>query len=499
MTRGLRDRVLMWGGWLALWLVLSLVVCLTMPGGRSDDAEILQHVQFLAPGYRLRNPPLFEWISWSVMTLTGPSMAVVLCLRVGCVALMMALLYKLGRVLSLSTWGALAAALSVGLVPNLYYYALFDLTHTVLAGVFYVALPLAVLWARAQPSVVRMAVLGLMGGLGLLTKHVFVIYVAAALLSCAVVPSFRRLLQPRHLLVAVVVAVLVVSPYALWVIQQGADAFHMQQQESLHVDGHGSPSRLMVVVRLLSVVAAVVLPWMVWRFLFIGRALWQVAPGPARDQEAVRWLTWTLGVTLLLMLLIWMAQGAQRLEPHHVYFLALAPVAWAASFVQVDTPKVKRLAWATLVWTAVVVPLVFAVNAHKTASRCRECGPYVDYPELARHIGEAGLTQGTLYYASHTRLLSVPALVPYLPGVQMVRVDVPASESPVASRQGACGVIWQPGKDRWQQSPPDSLPVALRDALAAGQPVAVQWTVRLATTNRDAQTVSLIVLPKGCP
>ena len=125
------------------------------------------------------------------------------------------------------------------------------------------------------------------------------------------------------------------------------------------------------------------------------------------------------------------------------------------------------------------------------------CGPYIDYAALAQRVRHAGVQDGVLYYASHPRGVSVPALIPHLPGVRVVRLDVPASESPERPPHGACAVIWQPNADTWMQSPPDTLPLVLREALSGAQETA-RWTVPLATAERSSQEIALLVNPQGC-
>lgn len=282
----------LWGPWLVLYLVLLGVVLYGLPGGRSDDAEIMQHTQAWAWGYRLRNPPLFEWLSWAVMQVAGPGVGVVMGLRLACLVAMLGLIYRLGRQMALSPRASLAAALAVALVPQFYYYALFDLTHTVLAGVFYVLLPMTVMRVRARPSLDRAVWVGLVVGLGLLTKHVFALYVLAALLACAWVPGYRVLWRPRWLLAAIVPALLVVSPYALWCVAQGTDAFVMQQRESLQTAQAATAIALHVgLIRLGQMVLTVLLPWLL---------LWAVclrSPrvlSRTRVSEDGRWLLLTL-------------------------------------------------------------------------------------------------------------------------------------------------------------------------------------------------------------
>lgn len=491
----------LWGPWLVLYLVLLGVVLYGLPGGRSDDAEIMQHTQVWAWGYRLRNPPLFEWFSWAVMHVTGPGVGVVMGLRLACLVAMLGLIYRLGRQLGLPPKGALASALAVALVPQFYYYALFDLTHTVLAGVFYVLLPMTVMRVRAQPSLARAVMVGVVVGLGLLTKHLFALYVLGALLACAWVPAYRVLWRPRWLLIAVLSAMVVVAPYVLWCVAQGVDAFVMQQHESLQTAQTSSADHMgMGLSRLGQMVVTVMLPWvLLWALcLRSPRVLRRV-----RASEDGRWLSLTLVGTVALIGVTWVVLGAQRAEAHHLMFMALAPVAVMSTCLRVEgvSRRLQTMALLSACFAVLVVPILFVMDSVKTAQRCEQCGPYLDYPDMAQRLRQAGLRDGVLYYATHARSLSVASMRPDLPGVVLVRADVPATESPPLSavRGGACALIWQAGEDAWWFNAQASrrLPPGLLSAMRAGQ-VTARWRAPLRYRGRLGQEIAVLVQQKGC-
>lgn len=484
---------------IALWLLVSLLLWRWMPGGRSDDAEILLHTQTWAWGWRLRNPPLFEWLAGALMTLTGPHAWAVMSLRVACMAAFMAGLHRVARALGASRSEAAVAALAPLWVLQFSYYALFDLTHTVLAGVFYVAVVAAVHHAVARPGAARMALLGLAVGLGLLTKHFFAFYAAAAALACALHAPYRVVWRPRHLLVVAAVALLVVAPYWLWMAQQGPQLWAQQTRESLRVGLAGAGGWQDGPWRIPFLVAVVSLPWaLLYGLLSLGRG----PRRPAVQPLAARWILTTLVLTLLLVAAVWIMQGARRFEAHHLYFLILLPLAATLGLPRRDDGgrRMRVAVWVSLAWLAVMLAGL-VLDHHRTARRCTTCGPYIDYAALGRSIRAAGLDAGTLYFASHTRQLSVPALRPYLQA-RLVRLDVPSTESPTDAPLPAgqrCAVIWQPGRDGWLQDAGliQRLPPGLRAAAATGTPT-WQGAAPLIVPGRSGQLLALAVAAQGC-
>lgn len=484
---------------LALWLVVSLLLAHWMPGGRSDDAEILLHTQTWAWGWRLRNPPLFEWLAGAVMTLTGPHTWAVMSLRVACMAAFMVALHQVARALGASRSEAAVAALAPLWVVQFSYYALFDLTHTVLAGVFYVAVVAAVHRAVARPGAGRMALLGLAVGLGLLTKHFFAFYAAAAALACALHAPYRVVWRPRHLLVVATVALLVAAPYWIWMAQQGPQLWAQQTRESLRVGLAGAGGWQDGPWRIPFLVAVVCLPWLLlYGLLGAGKG----PRRPAVQPLAARWILTTLGLTLLLVAAVWIAQGARRFEAHHLYFLILLPLAATLGLPRRDDGGRRlRLAVAvSLAWLALMLGVLIA-DHHRTARRCATCGPYIDYAALGEQIRAAGFDAGTLYFAGHTRQLAVPSLRPHLQA-RLVRLDVPPTENPADGPLAAgqrCAVIWQPGRDGWVHDAATlgRLPPGLRTAVTAGMPT-WQGAAPLIVPGRSGQLLALAVAERGC-
>lgn len=207
---------------LALCLIYFLVMWLQLgtflPGGRSDDVEAMLYSQVFQWGYILRNPPLFDWIALAVMELTGPRVEVVFGLRMGALFLMVSLLYLVAQRVQSDPLLAAAAGLSVITSLHFHWYALIDLTHSVLAGAL---MPLAVLVLMALGRSARtrdFVLIGVVVAAGILAKYTFVLFALAMLGAAALNPGYRRLLTDRRMPLAIAISVALVLPHGLWVL-----------------------------------------------------------------------------------------------------------------------------------------------------------------------------------------------------------------------------------------------------------------------------------------
>ena len=63
------NAILFWLLWVGLFVSLMLVAASGASTQDAQEAEVLQGQ--LAAGYELRNPPLYDWLLWSVQQLLG--------------------------------------------------------------------------------------------------------------------------------------------------------------------------------------------------------------------------------------------------------------------------------------------------------------------------------------------------------------------------------------------------------------------------------------------
>lgn len=210
------------------YVALYLALRLAEHGGlERDEAEMVYLARDLRLGYGAQ-PPLYTWLQWLAFQAFGLdrfALAVVKSVSLGAiyVAMYRAALLWVGRA------GALAAAASLLLLPQIAWEALRIQTHSALM----IALACGLLWAYAallaRPLAARYAAFGLVAGLGLLAKYNFGILLVGMVGASLLVREHRAVLWNRRAwtgpFVAVLVAMLVVLPHAAWMAQHLDAAF----------------------------------------------------------------------------------------------------------------------------------------------------------------------------------------------------------------------------------------------------------------------------------
>jgi 4-amino-4-deoxy-L-arabinose transferase-like glycosyltransferase len=216
--------------WAVLWLVMLSLTALSPP---VDNVEQLTWVRSLQWGY-YKHPPLPTWLLWPAVQLFGvePWVSYVLgaLLTCGAIALGWRLVAELaGRhVALLATLATLCVSYYNG---RLYYY-----NHNIVLLLVVVAAAWFCWRAFADRSMRAWLGVGLMLGLGALAKY----QVALAVLSLVAFwlhqRAWRDPLHRRGLLAAAVLAVLVFSPHAAWLVTHDFPPVRYAVATSLGVD-----------------------------------------------------------------------------------------------------------------------------------------------------------------------------------------------------------------------------------------------------------------------
>lgn len=269
-----------WSALLALlaWCLAYLAIRLAEHGTlERDEAEIVYLTQQLRLGYGTQ-PPLYAWLQWLLFEAFGIHRFTLLILKTCAMAVSCVAMFQVARQLA-GRRAALAVAASLVLFPQVGWEAMRIQTHSVLMT----AIAAATLWLYfallRRPTLARHAGFGLLCGLGLLAKYNYGVFLAGMLGASLLVGAHRRVLWTRRAWAAVLPALLLVLPHALWMMQHPGLAFggtlrKMQQ-------GAAAASWLERVVlggasALAAAATFVALPALVWlAVLWRRRALWR--------------------------------------------------------------------------------------------------------------------------------------------------------------------------------------------------------------------------------
>src|SRR5262245_14463038 len=216
----LRRRVVLIVALLTIYLGAHLFLRLVISDSVDvDESDILLFSQSLEWGYH-EQPPLYSWCVWPLTQLFGASIFTITLFRLLVLGAIHILLYFATLRLTRDGKAALLAAFAPLAVPTLAWNAIFYLTHTLLACALGVATFHALLRLRDEGRTRDYLLLGLVVGLGGMSKYNFALLAAALLVAALSVSAFRMRLLDRRIVLSMLVAALVVAPHALWLLHR---------------------------------------------------------------------------------------------------------------------------------------------------------------------------------------------------------------------------------------------------------------------------------------
>jgi hypothetical protein len=225
-------------GVLAVYFLIQILVRVWQGGAvEMDEAEQIFYAQRFQLGYE-NQPPLYTWLQAAVFGVVGIShLGLAIAKNVFMFALY-ASVYMLARRL-LGKLGAAAVSASLIMIVTLGWEAQIDRTHSILAT----AVAAASLWAYycllRSPTRARRAVLGVLFGLGMLSKYNFLLFFLGVASASLLVPEHRRVVWTRDVWITPLIALLVVLPHASWF----AGELHIATAETLRkMREGGSPA-----------------------------------------------------------------------------------------------------------------------------------------------------------------------------------------------------------------------------------------------------------------
>ncbi|MFB2604269.1 ArnT family glycosyltransferase, partial [Rhizobium phaseoli] len=209
---------------LAAYFVLNVGLRLALPHSLElDEAEQSFFSQYLLAGYGPQ-PPFYNWIQYAIVSVTDITMWALSVpkniILFGCY-----LFYGLAaREVLKSRLLPPIAMLSLITLPQVGLMAQRELTHTV-ALLFATSLFLFGFFRTLrQPTIGSYLVIGIATGIGLISKYNFAILPFAAFIAVLPERKWRGRLFDWRLLPAIVIAILIVLPHALWLPDNLANA-----------------------------------------------------------------------------------------------------------------------------------------------------------------------------------------------------------------------------------------------------------------------------------
>lgn len=202
-----------------IYYILQIIVRIALPNGlRIDEAQQVFFSQWLVAGYNAQ-PPLYNWLQQLTFAIVGDYLVGLAVLKSVVLFAILATYYLLARMVLKNASFAVLATIGLFVIPQMFWQAQRDLTHTTATMLLLNLLLIAALQVLRAPSLGHYIFLGAAVGLGMLTKYNFALFLPALAVAVWFHPEGRRRIFDWRLLAALVVAALIVLPHALWFLE----------------------------------------------------------------------------------------------------------------------------------------------------------------------------------------------------------------------------------------------------------------------------------------
>ncbi len=437
-----------------LWLIAAYVivqaglrVATSASLGRDDLIEALV-AQGWALGYNPTQPPLYTWLIVAASDLIGPGVGAHVLVKFGSLYLALLFYYLAAERALEDSWLAALATLAW---PMTYMFG-WDVTQNYTQSVLLMALSSALMYLalrlRDGGSWADYLALGIVLGLGTLTKHGFALFALTLFAAGMLDRRLRRALLNWRLPVALLLALVMVAPHVFW-LKFGPHNLRGAFTGALQVGWRGGywdgvMAGLLGVLR--SSFDFLAPGVVVWAILF-WRALLPGARGtPERRSMRRLFATWLLlGYAVLTAGVLF--AGATAIKYHYMVAVLLPAPIWLMLRVRdlalESSDRPTRRGQALAAAAALCVFAVLAAVAWRgfgAPDRCGRCYLRWDYEAVAKKLRAAGFTHGTIVADDHH---VGGNLRTYFPDAPMYSLKFPDFVPPRrAAGSGQCVALW---------------------------------------------------------
>ncbi len=389
---------------LAAYFIVQVIVRFILPHGLElDEAEQVYVSQWLLPGYGAQ-PPFYNWLQHGAIQIFGISIVTLSGLKGLMLFLSYIFYYLAARQVLEDKRLAVIAALGLLTIPQVSFEAQRDLSHTV-AAIFGASLFLyALLRVLSAPSLLAFLIFGIATGIGGITKYNFAVLPIAAGFAVLMDREMRHTMLSWKLLPAAILALAIVTPHALWLLDNFNDA---SQGTLKKLAGNDTG--------VLGGIASGIGSLTVGVFSFLGLTLIIFAAVYREHLKAIvradsRWTRLVgriLVLSLALIVLMILFAGFENVRDRWLTPLLLAAPLYLA--LKVDAAKIPvavsfRRLWGVAIVIMVLIPLALALRANM--GRINGNYGYVNIPfaALSKTVAEKAAGANTVVVASDRQL-----------------------------------------------------------------------------------------------
>jgi 4-amino-4-deoxy-L-arabinose transferase-like glycosyltransferase len=185
---------------------------------RVDESQQAFFSQWLTTGYDTQ-PPLFNWLQSIFVSIFGLSVATVAAPKSIVLFLLFVTYYKLAKLVLEDRLFAVIATLTLLTIPQVFWQAQRDLTHTVMQMLMINLLLWSTIKTLKAPSLASYLMIGVSLALGMMSKYNFALVVVGTLVAVWLHPEGKARLFNRRFLLSIAVSLLLLLPHGLWLIE----------------------------------------------------------------------------------------------------------------------------------------------------------------------------------------------------------------------------------------------------------------------------------------
>lgn len=436
----------------AFCLIHWAIRVLIAPVYTVEEAGQLLLSQSLQVGYEARQPPMLAWLHALAVMGGGLSPPIIFAVKYALLFIALAFYYLAARNVLVRPGISAAATAAWALTFQLGWAAHEDLLGGVglMAGlaICFHAITRILTWRRYRDWVY----LGIAIGIGLLMHHLFVVFPVALIIAIFMSPFFRDAMTPGRLAIAVLVAVLIYLPYAIWVtthIGSIGEAWS-EYAASWEIDRAWIERAGNAAAQLGRSLLEFTLPLsLFWLMLFWTLWLPVIYPVFARrnTDEEPHEMSWRRLFARsmffgMLAYLISVLFGVQSYKDHWMMPALFTLPVWLFTHVKRagDFPvAIRAFAAVVIAFAALVIGGRF-IEWRLEIAMCEECRPYTPVRDWADELKKAGFTQGTIVGAD---IHLTGNLRGALPRARVMDASISPDAFPAPTTNGACLVVWR--------------------------------------------------------
>jgi Ca2+/Na+ antiporter len=419
-----------------------------------EEAEQLLLSQSLQVGYEARQPPMLAWLHALALMAGGAAPPVVFAVKYTLLFTALTLYYLAARNVLIRPGVSAAAVAAWALTFQVGWSMHEDLLGAVglmaALSIAFHAITRILTWRRYRDWVY----LGLAIGAGLLTHHLFIVFLVAIIIAIFLSPFFRDAMSWGRLGIALLVAALIYLPYTIWVVTHAGsigDAWS-EYAASWEIDsawlervGNASAQlgRGLLEFSLPLSLFWMMLFWTLW--LPVIYPLFQRRNTDEEPHERA-WRQLFMRATLfaLLAYLISVVLGVQGYKTHWMMPVLFTAPVWLFMHVK----RAGEFHVAIRAFGAVVIAFALLViggrfvEAQMEIAMCEEggCRPYTPVEAWALELRKAGFSEGTIVGADRHLTGNLRAA---FPRARVLDASIPPTAFPEPKVAGACLVVWR--------------------------------------------------------